>query len=124
VADYGQIKEVYAPRTFDFVRYGLDGGSTITSAGSKWVIDPDGAGPAPAFSVAKPDFNLRSLKLNVVFRWEFRPGSSFYAVWTQQRRDQLLSGDYEFSRDFERVFTAPADDVFLVKVSYWFGLHR
>ena len=64
------------------------------------------------------------MRLNVVFRWEFRPGSSFFAVWTQQRRDQLPTGDYEFGRDFSRVFTAPADDVVLVKVSYWFGLHR
>jgi len=32
-AEYGAIKEVYAPRTYDFIRYGEDGGSTIETAG-------------------------------------------------------------------------------------------
>ena len=41
--------------------------------------DPDGAGPAAPFSIPKPDFNLASMRLNVVFRWEFRPGSSIFA---------------------------------------------
>ncbi len=115
VADYGAVKELYAPRTYDFIRYGVDNGSTLVSTPGRLLIDPDGAGPAQSFSIAKPDFDLRSLRLNVVFRWEFRPGSSFFFVWTQQRRDQLPTGDYEFGRDVSRVFTAPADDVVLVK---------
>jgi hypothetical protein len=123
-ADYGLVKEVYAPRTYDFVRYGIDGGSTIAQAGSRLQIDPDGSGPAPSFSIARPDFDLRSMRLNVVFRWEFRPGSSLFVVWTQQRSDQLPSGEFEFGRDASRVFSAPADDVVLVKMSYWFGMHR
>jgi hypothetical protein len=45
-------------------------------------------------------------------------------VWTQQRRDRLPTGDFDFSSDISRVYTAPADDVFLVKVSYWFGGRR
>jgi hypothetical protein len=121
--DYGAIKEVYAPRTFDFVRYGIDAG-TITPIGSQYLIDPDGAGPAAPFSIAQPDFNLTSLRVNAVFRWEFRPGSSLFVVWTQQRRDRLPTGDFDFSSDLSRVYTSPADDVFLVKVSYWFGARR
>jgi hypothetical protein len=124
-ADYGAIKEVYAPRTYDFVRYGEDAGSTLReTAAGRLLIDPDGAGPAPSFSIARPDFDLRSMRLNLVFRWEFRPGSSLFVVWTQQRRDQLASGEFDFGRDTSRVFTSPADDVFLVKVSYWLGTKR
>ena len=121
--DYGAIKEVVAPNTYDFVRYGLDGGS-ITPSGSRWLIDPDAAGPAGPFSIARPDFNVRSLRANAVFRWEFRPGSSLFVVWTQQRRETLPSGDFEFGDSVSRVFTAPADDVLLVKMSYWFGTKR
>ena len=121
--DYGAIKEVYAPRTYDFVRYGIDAG-TITSSGGQLTIDPDGGGPAAPFSIAQPDFNLRSLRLNAIFRWEFRPGSSLFIVWTQQRRDRAPAGDFDFSTDASRIFTAPADDVLLVKVSYWFGARR
>ena len=122
-ADFGAIKEVYAPNTYDFVRYGIDAG-TITASGSRFVIDPDADGPASPFTIAQPNFNVTSLRVNAVFRWEFRPGSSLYLVWTQQRRDRLPTGDFDFSSDISRVYTSPADDVFLVKVSYWFGARR
>ena len=51
-------------------------------------VDPDGAGPAQAFTFGRPDFNFKSLRVNAVARWEFRPGSSLYLVWTQRRQDQ------------------------------------
>ena len=122
-ADYGAIKEVYAPRTYDFVRYGIDAG-TITGSGGTLTVDPDGAGPASAFSLSKPDFNLRSLKANAIFRWEFRPGSSLFVVWTQQRRDRVSDGSFDLDSDASRLFSAHPDNVFLVKVSYWLGLNR
>ncbi len=121
--DYGAIKEVAAPKTFDFFRYGIDGG-TIAESGGRLVIDPDAGGPAAPFSLAKPDFNVRSLRANAIFRWEFRPGSSLYVVWTQQRRETVASGEFDLGSSVSRVFTAPADDVLLVKVSYWFGTRR
>ena len=121
--DYGAIKEVAAARTYNFVRYGIDAG-TMTASGGRLAIDPDGAGPAPAFSVAQPDFNVRSLRANAIFRWEFRPGSSLFVVWTQQRREVAPSGAFDFGSDLSRVFTAPGDDVVMVKVSYWFGARR
>ncbi len=122
-AAYGAVKEVYAPRTFDFVRYGVDAG-TISGSGSLLTIDPDGAGSASPFSIAKPDFNLRSLKANAIFRWEFRPGSSLFVVWTQQRRDRIPDGSFDLSSDASHLFTTRPDNVFLVKVSYWIGAHR
>jgi hypothetical protein len=68
-----------------------------------------------------PDFNVRSLRANTVLRWEFRPGSAFFFVWTQQRRDLDGTGSFDLTGDAGRVFSAPADDVLLVKMSYWFG---
>ncbi len=120
--DYGAIKEVAAPRTFAFIRYGEDAGSTMTPGpAGMLVVDPDGAGAAAPFTMARPDFDVRSLRANTVFRWEFRPGSTFYAVWTQQRRDVGATGEFDLTSDASGVFTAPADDVFLVKMTYWFG---
>ncbi len=119
--DYGAIKELAAPRTFDFLRYGEAGGSTLQPGAQGLIVDADGAGPSAPFRVARPDFNVRSLRVNTVFRWEFRPGSSLFVVWTQQRRDLDATGDFDFAGDAGRVFTAPADDVVLVKMSYWFG---
>jgi len=122
-ADFGAIKEVYAPRTYDFLRYGIDAG-TITLVKGRYLIDPDAGGPAAPFSIAQPDFNLTSLRVNAVFRWEFRPGSSLFVVWTQQRQSRLPTGEFDFSSGLNRVYTSPADDVLLVKVSYWFGARR
>ena len=122
-ADYGVIKEVAAPSTYDFVRYGIDAGSVVESGG-RLTIDPDGLGPAAPFSLATPDFNVRSIRLNAIFRWEFRPGSSLFVVWTQQRRDRVSSGAFDLGHDLSGVVQAPADDVLLVKVSYWFGGRR
>ncbi|MBP7571744.1 MAG: carbohydrate binding family 9 domain-containing protein [Acidobacteria bacterium] len=121
--DYGAIKEVAARSTYDFVRYGIDGG-TLEPFGDRLRIDPDAGGPASPFSIARPDFNVRSLRANAVFRWEFRPGSSLFIAWTETRRETLPTGDLEFGDSVSRVFTAPADDVLLVKVSYWFGTKR
>jgi hypothetical protein len=120
VGRYGAIKEVARPDSFDFLRYGIDGGS-ITERDGRLVIDPDADGPASSFTMADPDFNIKSLRLNAVFRWEFRPGSTMFFVWTQQRRDLADAGDFSIGRDASRLFTAPADDVLLVKVSYWLG---
>lgn len=121
--DYGAIKEVAAPATYDFVRYGRDAG-TITESGGRLTIDPDGSGAAAPFSIGVPDFSLRSLRVNAVFRWEFRPGSSAYVVWTQQRRDRTASGAFDFGSDASRLLGVPADDVVMVKISYWIGGRR
>ena len=72
----------------------------------------------------RPDFTVRSLRANAIFRWEFRPGSTLFVVWTQQRQDRTGTGDFDLGDDVNALFTAPADDVVMVKVSYWFGTRR
>ena len=61
------------------------------------------------------------MRLNAVFRWELKPGSTFYAVWTRQQQDNRYPGDFSFGRDASAMFRAPADDVVLVKMAYWIG---
>ena len=119
---YRAIEELAAPRTYDFPAYGADRGTlAYDPAGAAYLIDPDGAGPAASFRLADPNFNFKSLRVNAVGRWEFRPGSSLYLVWTQRRQDQAYPGDFELGRDARRLFRARPDDVFLVKVAWWLG---
>jgi hypothetical protein len=52
-------------------------------------------------------------------RWEYRPGSTLYFVWQQNRSDTDPIGDFSFSRDRGALFDAHPDNIFLVKASYW-----
>jgi hypothetical protein len=85
-------------------------------------VDPDGAGPAPSFSFPDQNFNFRSLLANVVFRWEYRAGSTLFLVWQQSRSGAENIGDFSFSRDFDAIFANPAVNVFAVKMTYWLGV--
>lgn len=117
-AEFGPPSELRAPRTYDFLVYGRDIG-TLEEGDGRYVVDPDGAGPAAPFTVAKPDFNLRSLRGNAVLRWEWRAGSTIYLAWQQDRSDIAAVGDFDFGRDRAALFGAPADNVFVLKVNYW-----
>jgi hypothetical protein len=121
-ADYDGFKELARPKSFDFLAYGVDAGRLTFDADEElYRVDPDGDGPAEAFAFEQPDFNFRSLRVNAVFRWEWRPGSALYCVWTQDRADFVTLGEFDFGRDTSAMFGAPTDDVFLVKLSYHFG---
>jgi len=67
----------------------------------------------------KHDFNERSFQLNLVWRWEYRPGSTLYLVWTQSRRGALVDFYTPVGRDLRDTFSLPAENVLMVKVSYW-----
>jgi hypothetical protein len=84
-------------------------------------VDPDGDGAAESFTFDNPDFSVRSLKVNAVFRWELKPGSTLYAVWTRQQNDDSNPGAFSAGRDARAMLTAPGDDVILFKIAYWFG---
>jgi hypothetical protein len=109
------------PKTYSYNIYG-GGGSSIEYADESYMVDPDGAGPAAAFSFGNPDFNVKSLRGTVVLRWEYLPGSLFYLVWTQNRADYAHPGEFRLRRDLGDLLTAPGDNIFLVKFSYRWGL--
>ena len=122
VGDYFLYKELRAARTFDFDHFGQDNGSTITLTDGIYTVDPDGPGPAESFAFRDPDFNLKSLRGTVVLRWEFLPGSTIFAVWTTNRASYANPGDLQFGRDWEDLWQAKGDNIFLFKFSYRFEL--
>jgi hypothetical protein len=130
--DYESLKELAAPRTFSFRRYGTDaGGSAAVEDGRRFEIDPDGVGPARSFRVDNKDFNVRSLRANAVFRWEWRPGSTLFLVWQQMRTGNLEAfdpndaaprlGRFDFGRNAGDLLQLRGDNILLVKASYWFN---
>jgi len=133
VGHYDAFKELAAPKSFLYNLYG-DGawgrvpagggganGSTIgyDAESDAYTVDPDGAaGAAEPFTIWNPDFNYKSLRGTVVLRWEYRPGSLLYLVWTQNRADYANPGELRLGRDLGALFSAPGDNIFLLKVSY------
>jgi hypothetical protein len=127
---YARFMEVRDPRAARFAdRFhvlGLQEISFDEDAGEYAVRRAGGA--APDYTFSNPDFNFKQLRSNAVLRWEYRPGSALFVVWSQGRTDHLEDGSFGFGRDFGRLmgmdddYSVPATNVLLVKFSYWLNL--
>ena len=95
VGDYTDIRRLARPKSFAF---------------------------EPAVITTNPDFNSKSLRSNVVFRWEYMRGSSLFVVWNVSNADSTRPGVFEPLRDLRGGFGAPGTQVFIVKLNYWLGL--
>jgi hypothetical protein len=123
VGTYRDFKELARPGSFDFNHFGeSDSWISYSGADALYTVDPDGPGPAPTFVFGNPDFNYKSLRGTVVLRWEYRPGSTLYLVWTQNRADYSDPGDFRFGRDLGNLLKAPGDNIFMVKFTYRFKI--
>ncbi|MFH2056189.1 MAG: DUF5916 domain-containing protein [bacterium] len=68
------------------------------------------------------DFNYVAVNSTMILRWEYLPGSTLYFVWTRAQQD---SGDYnnlDVSRDLETAFSSDAENIWLIKASYWWNI--
>ena len=116
---YTEFKQFARPRTFDFVPLDEPPGSLTYDPATKTYSAVPADGGAP-FQFDDPDFNFKSLRFNAIFRWEWHPGSALYVVWTEQRQDESYPGQFQLGRDLGSTFSAPANDVLMFKVAYWF----
>jgi hypothetical protein len=121
VGAYWDFKEFAKPRTLNFLRYGSEIGKISVDENHQYTVDPDNDGAAPSFTFHDPDFNFKSLRVNAIFRWEWRLGSTLYFVWTQDRQDFSNPGRFSAGHDISRLFTAPANNILLVRMAYWLG---
>jgi hypothetical protein len=69
------------------------------------------------------DYNYSALNSTLLIRWEYNPGSTIYLVWTRSRsQSDDRVNDLDFSRDFDRFFSAGSENIFLIKASYWMNM--
>jgi hypothetical protein len=123
---YSKYNEFAAPRTSRRLIYGTDMGTMTVTPGPTGgrdtiTVDADGGGPAVAYSFLEPSFTFRSLRGNAVLRWEYRPGSTLFLVWTRSGASAVMRGDIDFGNDASALFRGPSDNIFMVKVNYWLG---
>ena len=101
--DYSDYKALARPKSFAFNHWN-DGSSSFDST---------------TYTPPQQDFNFKSLRGNAVLRWEYRPGSTMYFVWTQTRQTLTDNGSFEFGNSMHQLIQSPADNIFMVKVTYW-----
>lgn len=83
-----------------------------------YTISDSGFGP---ITYDQPDFNVREFLSNMVIRWEYNPGSTLYLVWSQHRESSVKDGSFHLGNDFDHLFKAKPNNIFLVKLSYRLG---
>lgn len=74
------------------------------------------------YQFGNPDFNFFQFRSNLVLRWEYRPGSQLYLVWSQDRTNNAMTGSnsiYDSLNGFNSVYP---NNIFLVKFNYWFTI--
>jgi hypothetical protein len=119
--DYSDFKELARTGTYEFLRYGQDGTSTQSydeQTGS-YAVDPDGPGAAPEISFQNPDFSFRSLRSNLVVRWEYVPGSTLFLVWNHGRSGHSDDPTFNGFRGLRDILDDTMRNTFMVKVNYW-----
>ena len=116
---FTRFKEVADPRAARLAnRFRVYGATEIQwDAGAEQYR----VGGTNGFGFDNPDFGVRDMRSNAVLRWEYRPGSTLFLVWSQERPSDDSYGRFRAGEELRSLFRAPARNVFLVKASYWLG---
>jgi hypothetical protein len=112
---YRGFGELAAARSRDLRIYGTDGTTIARLADGSYTVT-DGAS---TFALANRDFNNLSFRSNVVLRWEWRPGSTLYAVWQQNRASSVADGSHVGVNDLFGSLSAEGDNIFALKTTIW-----
>jgi hypothetical protein len=102
-------------------RFDVFGADRLIRNGDNVGIDLDRDGTTD-FDLGSPDFKVLSFRSNVVLRWEYRPGSTIFAVWQHGRNGESHNGRFNYGPDFGDIFRSAAENTFLVKMNYWLSL--
>jgi hypothetical protein len=116
---YSELKEVDNPGAEHYGdRYQLLTGSIRLDDGTYHVMRG-----AASYSFDQPDFNFRQLRSTVVMRWEYRPGSAVFAIWSHgQTSDTFDNGRFSLGRDSSELASTRSENIVMVKANYWIGL--
>jgi hypothetical protein len=119
--DYKDFKALSRGSSYDFLTYGEDG-STITFDEPNQTYTTTAEAGADPISFGNPDFRFRSLRGNLVFRWEYRPGSTLFLVWNHGRQSFSYDPTWNGLSDLFDLKNDPQKNVFLVKMNYYLNL--
>lgn len=108
---------VYGVADSTSLRRNPDGTVTVTDRGQEFTLTGSTVDDSPSL-----DFNVLSFRSNVVLRWEWRPGSTLFLVWQQDRSQSEAARNLVGLDELGRSLAAAGDNFFAVKASFFIGL--
>ncbi|MGC4104602.1 DUF5916 domain-containing protein [Ferruginibacter sp.] len=90
--------------------------------GDQYLVDENNDGITD-YTFSKPDFNFVQFRSNLVARWEYKPGSELYLVWSQGNTADNAFNELDtpiVKSLFTNAFASQARNIFLVKWTYRF----
>jgi hypothetical protein len=133
--EYSEYGELTAAGASSLLAYGTGNTSIVQGPDGNYTVTDGNSGQV--FALPNNNFNVLSYRSNAVLRWEYRPGSTLFLIW-QQNRNSFCSGGYDsgicFQDDVEAgsgirpgdliaTRTVPGDNLFVIKATYWLSIH-
>jgi len=72
------------------------------------------------YAFYSPNLKFLELRSNLVIRWEYIPGSTFYLVWSQGRTGAGQDTEFNMPGYMNQLFEVYPRNIFLLKFSYMF----
>lgn len=118
IGKYSALKEVTNPRAEIY----SDRFSLLNTQFSNNAYQVAAGNGNPAYSISNPDFTFNQFRSNLVFRWEYRPGSHIFLVWGNERTGWKNESKVPVSKALSQLSNVLPNNIFLVKLNYWFSL--
>jgi len=119
---YTQFKKITHGRAINYTdrfRIFPDNELVYNSTDGKYQISDQSGNNLYTFD--QPDFNVKEFLSNMVVRWEYKPGSTIYLVWSQNRNNTVQNGNFNLADDMKDLFDHKPYNVFLLKASFRIG---
>ena len=118
---YSEFGQLAAAKSRELIKYGKNGISIAPHTEGGFVVqDPTGVGgAATTFTLPELDYNIRSVRSNMVIRWEYRPGSTLFLVWQQNREGFQNEGSLVRVNDLFGGLNRVGTNFFAIKANFW-----
>ncbi len=119
VGKYSEFKRITESRAnnyhnrFEALKTTLNGNAYEVSENNNASVD---------YNFQNPDFDFSQFRSNLVLRWEYRRGSQFNFVWSQDRTAFAQPGSQVLADGLSSLKDIFPNNIFLIKFNYWFSL--
>ncbi len=119
---YSDIREVNDPTAANYTdRFHYYDENEISYDASTNIYSISSPKAPDIIQMDNPDLAFLELHSNFVFRWEYKPSSVLYFVWTHGRSEYQHVQGYNLSDAANSLFDIYPQNVFLIKLNYWFS---